>query len=207
MAGLDPAIHVPDTAPLEKAWITGSSPVITFPNRADLRSAMIPATEGEVTERERRHIPVEGEMTETPPTPDAAEIAFWSWLGFWLQILVLGVLAISGAFTASAGDRPGDYACGMALGLSAIALAFLRLKQRLDGSASGWSDLLLVGDMWNLAIVIPLFTVIGLAGLFIGHAWEEGAMHAAGIALFIVSGAIIFLDMKHVFDRMESRGP
>ena len=24
-----------------------------------------------------------------------------------------------------------------------------------------------------------------------------------GIALFIVSGAIIFLDMKHVFDRME----
>jgi hypothetical protein len=32
-------------------------------------------------------------------------------------------------------------------------------------------------------------------------------MHSAGIALFIASGAIIFLDMKHVFDGMESRRP
>lgn len=140
-------------------------------------------------------------------TPDNAERAFWSWLGFWLEILVLGVLAIIGAFAASGAARPGDYTCGMALSLGAIALAFLRLKRRLDGNGSGWADFLLVGNMWNLALVIPLFTVIGLAGLFIAHAWENGAMHAAGIALFIVSGGIIFLDMKHVFDRMESRGP
>ena len=136
-------------------------------------------------------------------TPDNAERAFWSWLGFWLEILVLGVLAIVGAFAASGADRPGDYACGMALSLAAIALAFLRLKRRLDGNGSGWADFLLVGDMWNLALVIPLFTVIGLAGLFIAHAWQGGAMHSAGIALFIVSGAIIFLDMKRVFDLME----
>ena len=48
--------------------------------------------------------------------------------------------------------------------------------------------------------------MIGLVGLFIDHAWEAGAMHTAGIALFIVSGAIIFLDMKHVFDRMDPSG-
>ena len=42
-------------------------------------------------------------------TPDNAERAFWSWLGFWLQILVLGVLAINGAFAASAADRPGEF--------------------------------------------------------------------------------------------------
>jgi hypothetical protein len=136
-------------------------------------------------------------------TPDNTERAFWSWLCFWLEILILGVLAIIGAFAASAADRPGDYTCGMALSLAAIALAFLRLKRRLDGNGSGWADFLLVGDMWNLALVIPLFAVIGLAGLFIAHAWADGAMHSAGIALFIVSGAIIFLDMKHVFDRME----
>ena len=135
--------------------------------------------------------------------PDTDERAFWSWLGFWVQILVLGVLAIIGAFAASTAERSGDYTCGMALSLAAIALAFLRLKRRLDGDGSGWADFLLVGDMWNLALVIPLFTVIGLAGLFLAHAWEEGAMHSAGIVLFIVSGAIIFLDMKHVFDRME----
>ena len=85
---------------------------------------MIPATEGEVTERERRHAPVDGEMTETPPTPDSAERAFWSWLGFWLEILVLGVLAIVGAFAASAADRPGDYTCGMALSLGALRSPF-----------------------------------------------------------------------------------
>ena len=140
---------------------------------------------------------------ETRPAPDNAERAFWSWLGFWLGMLVLGVLAIVGAFAASAAARPGDYTCGMALSLGAIALAFLSLKRRLDGDGSGWVDFLLVGDMWNLALVIPLFTVIGLAGLFIAHAWESSAMHTAGIVLFIVSGAIIFLDMKHVFDRME----
>ena len=60
--------------------------------------------------------------------------------------------------------------------------------------------------MWNLALVIPLFAIIGLAGLFVAHAWENGAMHTAGIALFIASGAIIFLDMKRVFDRIEPPG-
>ena len=146
-------------------------------------------------------------MDSTQQSPDNAERAFWSWLGFWLEILVLGVLAIIGAFAASGAARPGDYTCGVALSLGAIALAFLRLKCRLDGNGSGWADFLLVGDIWNLALVIPLFTVIGLAGLFIAHAWADGAMHSAGIALFIVSGAIIFLDMKHVFDRMELGGP
>ena len=144
-------------------------------------------------------------MDGTRQGPEDPERAFWSWLGFWLLILVLGVLAIIGAFAASAADRPGDYSCGMALSLGAIGLAFMSLKRRLDGDGSGWADFLLVGDMWNLALVIPLFAVIGLAGLFIAHAWEEGAMHSAGIALFVVSGAIIFLDMKHVFDRMQSR--
>src|ERR1700751_342097 len=120
---------------------------------------------------------------------DDAERAFWSWLGFWLQILVLGVLAIVGAFAASAADRPGDYGCGMMLSLAVIALAFLLLKRRLDGNRIGWGDFLLVDDMWNLALVIPLFTLMGLAGLFIAHAWEDGAMHTAGIVLFIASGA------------------
>jgi hypothetical protein len=144
-------------------------------------------------------------LDDTSRTPDDAEHAFWSWLGFWAQFLILGVLAVVGAFVASSAERPGDYACGMLLSLGVIALAFLRLKHRLDGGASDWGDFLLVDDMRGLAIVIPLFAVIGLAGLFIAHAWEGGAMHAAGVALFIVSGAIIFLDLKRVFDRTDSQ--
>lgn len=143
-------------------------------------------------------------MDATSPTPDDAGRAFWSWLAFWGQFLVLGVLVVIGAFAASEGARPGDYACGLLLGLGAIALAFLRLKHRLDGGALGWGSFLLVDDMKNLAVAIPLFVVIGLAGLFIAHAWEHGSMHAAGLGLFVASGVIVFLDIKHVFDRINA---
>jgi hypothetical protein len=143
-------------------------------------------------------------MDETGQSTDESERAFWSWLGFWIQFLILAVLAVIGAFVASEDERPGNYLCGLLLSLGAIALAFLRLKHRLDGGASGWGTFLLVDDMKNLALVIPLFAVIGLAGLFVARAWESGAMHAAGLGLFVASGAIIFLDIKHVFDRMNS---
>src|SRR6516165_11167173 len=145
-------------------------------------------------------------MDETGRTPDDAEHAFWSWLGFWGQFLILGVLAVIGAFVASADARPGDYQCGLLLSLGAIALAFLRLKHRLDGEASGWGNFLLVDDMKHLAFVIPLFAIIGLAGLFIAHAWESGAMHAAGLGRFVASGAFVCLNVKRVSDRMASVG-
>ena len=145
-------------------------------------------------------------MDETGWTPDHAERAFWSWLGFWIQFLVLGLLAVIGAFVASEDARPGDYQCGLLLSLGAIALAFLRLKHRLDGGALGWGTFLLVDDMKHLAVVIPLFAIIGHVGLLIAHAWESGAMHAAGLGLFVVSGAIVFLNIKRVFDRMNSGG-
>ena len=143
-------------------------------------------------------------MNETRRPPDDAERAFWSWLGFWVQFLVLAVLAVVGAFFAAANARPGDYQSGLVLSLGAVAMAFLRLKRRLDGGASGWSAFLLVDDMKNLALAVPLFTIIALAGLFIAHAWDEGAMHTAGLALFVASGVIVFLDIKRVYDRMDS---
>ena len=143
-------------------------------------------------------------MDETRQTPDEAERAFWAWLGFCVQFLILAVLAVIGAFFAAADARPGDYWCGLLLLLGAVAMVCLRLKQRLDGRASGWSAFLLVDDMRNLALAVPIFTIVGLAGLFIAHAWEEGAMHAAGLALFVASGVIVFLDIKHVYDRMDS---
>jgi hypothetical protein len=143
-------------------------------------------------------------MDETGRIPDDAERAFWSWLGFWVQFLILGFLAVIGAFVASEDARPGDYLCGLLLSLAAVALAFLRLKHRLDGGALDWRTFLFVDDMKNLALAIPLFVVTGLAGLFVARAWESGAMHDAGLGLFVASGVIIFLDIKHVFDCMNS---
>jgi hypothetical protein len=150
---------------------------------------------------------IETGMDETDRIPDDAERAFWSWLGFWIQFLILAVLAVIGAFVASEDERPGNYLCGLLLSLAAIALAFLRLKHRLDGRPSGWGAFLFVNDMKNLALAIPLFAVIGLVGLFVARAWESGAMHAAGLGLFVASGAIVFLNIKRVFDHSNSGGP
>lgn len=121
------------------------------------------------------------------------------WAGFWLPLFVAAALAVIGAFVAARGRQPGDYGCGFALFLAAIAFAFLWLRRRLDGGDARWGDFLLVGDMKNLAFVIPMFTIIGIFGLFLGAA-HEGSLHVAGVALFVVSGLFIFFDIKHVFD-------
>src|SRR5436305_7566332 len=138
------------------------------------------------------------------PQPGRSEMdqfgrEYWSWFGFWAQFAVLGVLAIIGAFFASHGGGPGDYACGLILSLTAIALAFLRLKQRFDGGPADWQSFLLVDDVANLTLVIAVFAALGLAGLFIAAGTREGSLHMAGIALFLASGVTVFLRLKTVF--------
>ena len=146
-------------------------------------------------------------MVETSRDPEPAEHGFWSWLGFWAQFLILGLFVVIGAFTASQAAGPGDYISGMLLILGALGLASLRLKHQFDGGAASWGNFLLVGDMKSLVVVIPIFTIIGLVGLFLARAWTYGSLHDAGIGLFVVSGVIIFFDIKRVFDRMNSHAP
>jgi hypothetical protein len=119
------------------------------------------------------------------------------------EFALLGLLALVGAFFASASASPGDYAAGMILALASIALAFLRLKARLDGTAGGWSSALLVDDWANLTLVIIVFVLLGLAGLFLAAAYEYGGLHTAGLALFVASGIAVFLNLKRVFDNYE----
>ena len=85
-------------------------------------------------------------MDETSTKPEDATRAFWRWLGFCVQFLILGLLTAIGAFVASENARPGDYLCGLLLSLGAITLGFLRLKHSLDGGNSGWGTFLLVDD-------------------------------------------------------------
>ena len=135
--------------------------------------------------------------------PGSADRTFWSWFGFWLQFVVLGVVALFGAGFASRGVEPGDYAAGMVLALASVALAFLRLKHHYDGGDPGWSSFLFVDDMTNLAVAIPVFTILGLVGLILADNWPVGSLHVAGIGLFVASAVLIFLDIKYVFDRIE----
>lgn len=127
-----------------------------------------------------------------------------AWFFFWLQLLLLAAAAGFGFAFAAADRGPGDYEAGLALALAAIALGFLRLKLALDGDARGCGELILVDDMGSLTFVIPLFTLLGLAGLFLAHAWKSGSLYVAGIALFAACALIIFLDIKRVFDRMDA---
>jgi hypothetical protein len=143
-------------------------------------------------------------LVETSAAPGSADRTFWSWLGFWLQFAVLGLLALLGAGFASRGTEPGDYATGMLLALASVALGFLRLKRHCDGGDPSWSGFLFVDDLTNLAVAIPVFAILGLAGLILARAWPHGSLHASGIGLFAASAVIVFLDIKHVFDRIET---
>ena len=51
--------------------------------------------------------------------------------------------------------------------------------------------------------MIVIFTILGLAGLFIAAGFDHGGLHAAGVALFAASGLAVFLSMKHVFDALD----
>lgn len=140
-------------------------------------------------------------MVESGQKPETAERAFWSWIGFWLQFLILGLCVVLGAFIASGDAEPGDYAVGIILILSAAALGFLRLKQVFDQTPARFGDFLLVDEIAGLAVVVPVFVVIGLAGLFIARASPGGSLHDAGIALFVFSGVLVFFNVVRVLDR------
>ncbi len=146
----------------------------------------------------------ESEMDPTSDAAEASEISMGAWIGFWAELVVLGLLAVLGAFFASGDGAPGDYACGLILSLAAIALAFMRLKRRFDGGrAADWGSFLLVDDMANLVAVIVVFTLLALAGLFVAARFDHGGLHDAGVALFVASGLAVFLSLKHVFDNLD----
>jgi len=136
---------------------------------------------------------------------ERAEPSYGGWLTFWGELIILALLAVVGAFFASADVSPGDYACGLLLGLAAIALAFLRLKNRLDGGDPGWPGFLLVDDLGNLIAVVIVFAIVALAGLFVAARFDHGGLHDAGVALFVASGIAVFLSLKHVFDNLDRR--
>jgi hypothetical protein len=140
-------------------------------------------------------------MNQSSARQESSEVG--PWIAFWAQLVVLAVVAVLGAFFASEDGAPGDYACGLLLSLAAIALAFMRLKNRFDGAAADWGSFLLVDDMPNLLALIVIFTVLGLAGLFTAAGVDHGGLHDAGVALFAASGLMVFLSMKHVFDKAD----
>jgi hypothetical protein len=142
-------------------------------------------------------------MAQTTAGREPAELGYGTWIAFWLQLIVLGLLVILGAFYASADAAPGDYACGLILAVAAVLLALLRVKSRFDGDAIGWNSFLFVDDVANLVPAIVVFIVLGLGGVIVAAAVGGGGLYAGGVALFAVSAIGILLSMKRVFDNLD----
>ena len=142
-------------------------------------------------------------MNETSADETSGE-RMTTWIAFWAQFAVLGICAVVGAYFAGQGGGPGDYQSGLCLFIGAVIFAFMRLKAWFDGRGNDWWGFLFVDRMQTLWVVVPLFAIIGLAGLFIAAGFDYGSLHTAGLALFVVSGLIIFLSLKRVFDRLDS---
>ena len=144
-------------------------------------------------------------MNPTNGEYEPGESGYGTWIRFWAELLVLGVVAVLGASFASADAEPGDYACGLALIAAAAALAFLRIKGRFDGAVVDWGGFALVDDMPSLGAVIVILAVLALGGLFVAGEVAEGGLHDAGVALFVTSALAVFLSLKHVFDVIDRR--
>lgn len=145
-------------------------------------------------------------MDERSELPAGGELEAGRWILFWVQLLVLAVVAILGAFYAAGAADAADYDCGLGLAIFAILLAFFHIKARFDGAAAGWVGFLLVSELPSLVAVIVIFVALALAGLFVAAGVASGGLHNAGIALFAVSALWILLSVKHVFDALD-RGP
>ena len=135
---------------------------------------------------------------------DRAELGLCAWIGFWAQLVVLGVLAVLGAFFASDNSAPGDYACGLGLSLAALALAFMRREKPLR-----WRRRRLGGFPAGRRFAQPRGGDRRLCGAWAGVAsWSlpgvsHGGLHDGGVALFVASGLAVFLSLKHVFDNLD----
>jgi hypothetical protein len=145
----------------------------------------------------------ESEMDCLPGHFDSRE--YLAWIAFWAQFVLLGFLAIFGAFFASESGQPGAYSCGLWISFAAVALAFMRLKQCFDVWRQDSPAFTLGADMSSLVAVGALFAALVLTGLFLAASKEIGTAHDAGLILFGASGLAVLLNIKRVFYQLVPR--
>ena len=145
-------------------------------------------------------------MRQSETERDTGDLGYRGWFAFWIPLAFLALLAVWGAFVASAGREPGDYVCGLTLSGAAILLGFMLIKQRFDGRPADWGGFLLVDEPASLIAVIVVFVIVALVGIFVAAGLGHGALHDAGIALAVASALAVFLSMKRVFDNLDRGG-
>lgn len=128
----------------------------------------------------------------------------WNWIAPWLLGVLLGCASLLGFLTASGARSPDTYAAGLfTAGLALLALIWL-VKQACDHPARGWPFSILVDRLESLLLLIALLSALGVGGLFLA-ADARGAMEPVGYALFVVCLIFIGWNLKHHYDRIDSR--
>lgn len=128
----------------------------------------------------------------------------WTWIAPWLLGVLLGCASLLGLVTASSAGGQDTYAAGLiTAGLAFVALVWL-VKHACDRPARGWLFDIFVERPESLALLIALLSAIGVGGLFLA-ADAHGAAGSAGYTLFVACLIVIGWNLKHHYDRMDSR--
>jgi len=153
---------------------------------------------------------------ETPPQhPTGAERAgaglepaslgeVWQLIAPWLGHALLAAAAVFGLLVASGAPDSATYDAGMATFLIAIAIIAIRLKRQLDGVYVGLLLPIAVTQEDSLYVSIALLTALGLGGAILADL-VGGVFYGIGLALFVLSAALIFSNIKRYFDFRERR--
>ena len=126
------------------------------------------------------------------------------WLAPWLVAALLIVAAILGLYTASHARDSGSYDIGFITAALAVILLALRLRAALRAGPSAPMSLL-VDDPTALVVLVALLSGLAVAGLVLAARSGEDLPEAVGYALFGFSLLFICWNLKHYFDRRESR--
>jgi|SRR5690348_12216646 len=148
-----------------------------------------PSRAAEATARRARRVPLRD---------------IWNWIAPWLLGVLLGCASLFGFLTASGARGADTYAAGLlTAGLALLAIIWL-VKQACDRPVRGWPFSILVERPESLLLLIALLSALGVGGLFLA-ADARGAAAPAGYALFIVCLIFIGWNLKHHYDRIDSR--
>ena len=139
----------------------------------------------------------------TAPPVRAGEM--WRLIAPWLGYIFLGGAAVLGLFTASGADDEATYASGLATFAVAAVLIAWRMKQQFDGREVGFLLPVSAAGSDTLFVTIFVLAALGLAGVILA-ATVGGTVYGIGIALFIITAAFIFIEIKSYFDRRERSG-
>ncbi len=137
-----------------------------------------------------------------PTAPPVAAGEVWRLVGPWLGYVALAAAGIFGLFTASAGPDGATYDTGLATFAIAVAVIAIRAKRQLDGAEIGFLLPISPAGADTLCVTVALLAVLGLVGGALA-ASVGGALYGTGLALFLVCAAIIFIEIKRYFDRLD----